>query len=141
VSLEDGTLQEGKNIYTLEFESLAGTKTSRDTLTVYYSRDPAKLTEYRNNLQSEYLATQNTPELVSERMKKINEEKVKIQALNPRYYYNNKYIPYELDLVYLSDPTSLETYATNVSNTLLSLGIKVNISAMSSKDFSVMMQK
>jgi hypothetical protein len=71
----------------------------------------------------------------------VTDEKTKLQALNPRYYYNNKYIPYELDLLYLSDPASLEIYATSISNTLLNLGIKVNISAVSSKDFSVMMQK
>ena len=74
-------------------------------------------------------------------MKKINEEKVKIQALNPRYYYSDKYTPYELRLIYLSDPASLETYATNISNTLLGLGLKINISAMNSKDFSLMLQK
>jgi ABC-type transport system substrate-binding protein len=43
--------------------------------------------------------------------------------------------------MYLSDPASLESYATTVSNTLLSLGIKVNIAATSSKDFSLMLQK
>jgi hypothetical protein len=141
ISLEDGTLTEGKNTYTLEFESLAGSKTTRDTLTLYYSRDPVKLAEYKSVLEAEYLATQNTPLLVAERLKKTTDEKVKLQALNPRYYYNNKYAPYELNLVYLSDPGSLETYATNISNTLLNLGIKVNISAVSSKEFSEMLQK
>ena len=141
VSLADGTLIDGKNTYTLEFESALGTKMIRDTLTIYYSRDPAKLEAAKKWLEDAYLATQNTPLLIAERMKKINEEKVKIQALNPRYYYSDKYTPYELRLIYLSDPASLETYATNISNTLLGLGLKINISAMNSKDFSLMLQK
>ena len=141
VSLEDGTLKEWENIYTLEFESLAGTKTSRDTLTIYYSKNPSSLEAARKSVEDAYLSTVNTPELVAERLKKVNDEKIKLQGLNPRFYYNNNYAPYELHLLYLSDPSSLEVYATNISNTLLNLGIKVNISATSSKDFSAMMQK
>jgi hypothetical protein len=141
VSLSGSTLAEGKNTYTLEFESNAGTKVVRDTFTVYYSRDPAKLIETQKQVESEELVKLNTPVLVEERLKKVTEEKTKLQALNPRYYYNNKYAPYELSLMYLSDPASLETYATNISNTLLNLGIKVNISGKSSKDFSSMLQK
>ena len=141
VSIQDGTLIEGKNAYTIEFESLAGSKTTRDTIEIYYSRDPTKISELKKEVDDTYLAKLNTPELIRERLKKVTDEKTKLQALNPRYYYNSKYAPYELTLVYLSDPASLETYAKNISNTLLNIGIKVNTVAMSSKDFSAMMQK
>ncbi len=141
INLDDKTLIEGKNTYAIEFESLSGIRTPRDTLILYYSRDGNKLAELKKEVDDSYLSKLNTPELVAERLKKITDEKTKLQALNPRYYYNNKYAPYELDLIYLSDPTSLETYAKNVSNTLLNIGIKVNTTAMSSKDFSTMMQK
>ncbi len=141
VSIEDKTMVEGKNTYTIEFKSLAGSKTTRDTLTLYYSRDGGKISELKKEVDATHLTKLNTPELVQERLKKITDEKIKLQALNPRYYYNNKYAPYELNLIYLSDPASLETYAKNISNTLLNIGIKVNTTAMSSKDFSAMMQK
>ncbi len=141
VSIADGTLIEWKNTYTIEFESLTGSRTSRDTLTLYYSRDSTKISDLKKEVDAAYLAKLNTPELIAERLKKVAEEKTKVQALNPRYYYDNKYTPYELSLVYLSDPASLETYAKNISNTLLNIGIKVNTTALSSKDFSAMMQK
>lgn len=141
VNLTDATLIEGKNTYTLEFEGNDGIKTVRDTLTLYYYRDSAKMTETRTSVDAEYLGRLNTEELVKERLKAVNEQKIKLQALNPRYYYNATLAPYELNLMYLSDPGSLEGYATTVSNTLLSLGIKVNISVMSSKDFSLMLAK
>ncbi len=108
VNLTDKTLIEGGNTYILEFEGNDGTKTVRDTLTLYYYRDSAKMTEVRTSVDAEYLAKLNTEELVKERLKGVNERKIKLQALNPRYYYNNTLAPYELDLMYLSDPGSLE---------------------------------
>jgi ABC-type transport system substrate-binding protein len=140
-SLEDGTLKEGKNTYTLEFESANGTKTTRDTLTLYYFRDKAKIEETQKQLEQEYLATLNTPEKIAERVAKITAEKERIKALNPRFYYNTKSEPYTVKLTYLSDPRSLETYATKIAETIENLGIQVQIEAISSKDFSQMLQK
>lgn len=141
VSLTDGTLKEWDNTYTLEFESLAGQTTPRDSITLWYYRDTEKLKSAQKNLEDTYLAKLNTPELVAERLKKAAEEKKKLQELNPRFYYNKEYQPFELKLMYLSDPWSLENYAKSVSESLLAIGIKTEISVISSKDFSVMLQK
>ena len=141
VSLTDGTLKEWDNTYNLEFESLAGQTTPRDSITLWYYRDTEKLKSAQKNLEDTYLAKLNTPELVAERLKKAAEEKKKLQELNPRFYYNKEYQPFELKLMYLSDPWSLENYAKSVSESLLAIGIKTEISVISSKDFSVMLQK
>lgn len=69
VSLENQTLIEGKNIYTLETENANGKKETKETLTVYYSRDPLKLKTMKEQLEQEYVNKLNTPELVAERQK------------------------------------------------------------------------
>jgi hypothetical protein len=121
VNTASGTLIEGKNTYTLEFESANGTKITRDTLTVYYSRDGVELRKIKKTLEDEELLRQNTPEKIAERNAKIASEKEKLQALNPRFYYNSKLEPYKLKLLYLSDPPSISTYATKLTEALKSL--------------------
>lgn len=141
VSLEAGTLSEGKNIYTLEFETFTEVKSIKDTLTLYYYRDSEKLTGTKNEVEKEYLAKLNTPELVSKRLQKVNELKTKIQALDPRYYYDESLSPFELEIVYLGEPASLQTYASKVSEALTSLSIKTKIRPISSKDLTEMLKK
>jgi hypothetical protein len=141
VSLADSTLKEWDNIYTLEFESLAGVKTVRDTITIGYYRESEKLKAAQKIVEDQYLAKLNTPEIVATRIKTLDERKAKIQALNQRFYYNNKLESFSLKLVYITDPTSLETYATQISNALLAIGIEAQVNVMSAKDFSSMLQK
>jgi hypothetical protein len=74
-------------------------------------------------------------------MNTINNIKERLKTLNPRFYYNDKYEPFTVNLTYLSDPASLEKYATLVGNTLTSLGLEIKITAVSGKDFSAMLQK
>lgn len=141
VSLENTTLVEGKNTYILEFESVNGTRVIRDTFTVYYSKNKETLDRQKQAIEQEALAKENTPEKVGARLREIATIKEKLKTLNPRFYYNNKYEPFTVKITYLSDPASLETYATIVGNTLTSLGLEVQITAVSGKDFSAMLQK
>jgi ABC-type oligopeptide transport system substrate-binding subunit len=141
VNTASGTLIEGKNTYTLEFESANGTKITRDTLTVYYSRDGVELRKIKKTLEDEELLRQNTPEKIAERNAKIASEKEKLQALNPRFYYNSKLEPYKLKLLYLSDPPSISTYATKLTEALKSLWLEIEITEISSKDFGALIQK
>lgn len=90
VSLENSTLKEGENVYTLEFESLAGIKTTRDSITVMYYKDTDSMKNAKDTLDTTYLTKLNTPALVEERKKSINEKRDALKALNPRFYYNNK---------------------------------------------------
>jgi hypothetical protein len=141
VSLENKTLVEGKNEYVLEFESVNGTRATRDTFTVYYSREKNVLDAAKGALEKAALDKENTPEKVAKRLETINTVKEKLKTLNPRFYYNEKYEPFTVKITYLSDPASLEKYATIVGNTLTSLGLEVKLTAVSGKDFSAMLQK
>jgi len=141
VSLENNTLIEGKNTYALEFESVSGTRILRDTFTVYYFREKEKLDAAKASLEKEYLDKENTPEKVAARLESNNAIKEKLKTLNPRFYYNEKYEPFTVNITYLSDPASLEKYATIVGSTLTSLGLEVKITPVSGKDFSNMLQK
>lgn len=141
VSLENGTLQEGKNTYPLIFESANGTKTVRDTLTIYYERDHEKLQMHEKSLETEALAKLNTPELVSERKKKREDERTLLKWLDQRYYYDATHNPFTITLLYLSEPASLEQYATIIGSKLESLGIRVDMKPINTKDFSLSIQK
>lgn len=141
VSLENKTLVEWKNTYSLEFESSNGTRVIRDSFTVYYSRDKAELDKARWALEKEALDKENTASKVTARLEAVNKIKEKLKGLNPRFYYNEKYEPFTIDITYLSDPSSLEKYATLLGNTLTSLGVQVNSTPISGKDFSAMLQK
>ncbi len=141
VSLENQTLIEGKNLYTLETENASGKKETKEALTVYYSRDGLKLKTMKEQVEQEYVAKLNTPELVAERQKIIVEKKTKLSALDPRYYYNDSLKAYELGIVHAGEPASLTLYAKHVETTLTNLGIKSSITPLSTKDLQTMLQK
>ncbi len=69
VALENQALKEGKNTYTLETLDTNGKREVRETLTIYYAQDGLKLKTMREQVEQEYLAKLNTPELVAERQK------------------------------------------------------------------------
>lgn len=110
-------------------------------MTLYYSRDVTKLDAERDRMEQIALEKENTPEKISERIKKREDEKTKLKSLNPRFYYNAKYEPFTIKLTYLSDPRSLESYATKIGSVLMSLGFDVAITPVSGKDFSASLQK
>lgn len=141
VSLEWWTLTEGKNTYILEFDTFSAGKNIKDTYTVYYFRDGEKLKSAQSQVEREYLAKLNTPELIAKRLEKVNEKKTKIQSLDPRYYYDVNLNPFELEILYLGEPTSLKTYAGNVSDALMKLSIKTKTRAIETKDLTEMLKK
>ena len=141
VSLEWWTLIEGKNTYILEFETFTGVKSVKDTFTLYYFRDQEKLKTAKDAVEQEYLSKLNTPELIAKRLEKVNEMKTKVQALDPRYYYDDSLNPFELDIVYLEEPVSLKTYAGKVSDALMNLSIKTKTQSLASKDLTLMLNK
>ncbi len=67
--------------------------------------------------------------------------KVKVQALDPRYYYDDSLKPFELEIVYLEEPVSLKTYAGKVSDALMNLSIKTKTRSIASKDLTLMLDK
>lgn len=136
-----GTLLDGKNVYNVEFESAAWVKSVRDVLTLYYYTDTDKLQAAKDAVEKEYLAKLNTPELIGERMKKVMEQRIKIQKLDPRYYYNDKLEPFSLNITYISEPASLEKYATTMSNALTSIGIKSTLTSIDGKGLATMLEK
>lgn len=141
VSVENGTLTEGKNVYALELEDTTGNRDVRDTLTIYYSTDEKKLSSLKQAVDDVYLAELNTPEKVAERLKKVQSEKERLSFLDPRYYYNSRWEVYSLKIAYKDDPQSLEKYATYVSTALESLSIQSELVPLGTKDIQNMLEK
>lgn len=140
VSVADNTLQEGKNTYTLRFDTGSGLSIW-DTLTIYYSKDAGVLKTLQDGVDKTYLDVLNTPEQVGARMAKITEQKNILGALDQRYYYNAKLVPYTLHITYISEPASIEKYATTISDALTSIGIKSELVVKDSKGLATMLQK
>jgi len=112
----------------------------KDTLTIYYSTEPAELEAMRKTVDDEYLSVLNSPDKVTLRLDKVQKEKDALVGLDPRYYYNSKGETYELRIAYKDDPQSLEKYATAVSTALSSLSIKTELIPLSTKDVQSMLE-
>lgn len=138
VSLSEDTLKEGKNIYALRFTSSTGALIEADTLTLYYSKDGETLKQYQGEVEKEALEKINTPELVSERMKQVEEKETALKTLDQKYYYNEKNLPYSIRLSYVDEPKSLALYAEKMNNALTTLSIKTEITPISTKDLNEM---
>ncbi len=139
VSLQDATLSEGKNTYTVELTESTN-QVLKDTITIYYSTQSWALQTLREGVDTEYLKLLNTPEKVQERRAKSEKLKEKIKVLDPKYYYNAKNEPFEVKIAYKDDPLSLEGYANNVSVALQSLSIKSKVVPISTKDLQKMLE-
>jgi Bacterial extracellular solute-binding proteins, family 5 Middle len=100
VSVEDGTLQEGKNTYLLEGKIGTTTTSTGEVLTIYYSSDKEKLATYKKEVDDEYTARNNTPAVVGERDRAKEEKKKTALALDPLYYYNKDGKPFALKVAY-----------------------------------------
>lgn len=140
ISIEKKTLIEGKNDYTLELEDANGVREAKDTLTVYYSLDNKILNSMKEKVDGEYLAVLNNPEKVTLRLQAVSKERERLKALDPRYYYNRKWEPFEVKIAYKDDPLSLQTYAAYVSSALQDLSIKSTLVPLSTKDIQTMLQ-
>ncbi len=141
VNLNDGTLKEWKNTYTVIFTTGTGTKITGDVLDIYYSKDPTALEKMQSEVNTGFLATLNTPELVNGRLAKIELQKAEILKLDQRYYYNEKLEPYTLHITYINEPASLEKYATTISNALTNMGIKSELTQKDNQGLADMLKK
>lgn len=140
VSVVNGTLKEWKNIYTLVTEDTTWKRTDRDILTVYYSTDSGTLTSLRESVDSEYLSVINSPDKVTQRKKLYEKRKEDLKLLDPRYYYNEKNLPFELQIAYKDDPQTLEKYAKSVVSALENLSIRSKLIPLSTKDLQKMLE-
>lgn len=141
VSLDNWTLKEGKNTYTIQFIMGTGGTSTGEMITVYYSKDANYLTKIKSELEAEYLAGLNTPEQVNSRLAKVQSKKTALLALDQRYYYNEKFLPYTLHITYIDEPASLERYAITLSEALTNLGIKSDLTRKDNKWLAEMLQK
>ncbi len=139
VSLENTTLVEGKNTYTLELET-NGRRDVKDSITIYYSKDHGLLQKIQNDVDHEYLKVLNSAEKVTARKKQSEKAIEKIKSLDPRYYYNSKGEAFEMKIAYKDDPLSLERYANNMSTALQSLSIKSSLTPLSTKNLQKMLE-
>lgn len=132
VSLADGTVKEGENTYEVVFDTSTGSGVV-DTVTIYYEKDTKKLAEDKKTVEDAALAKLNTPDLIKKRLDLVNAEKIKVQALDPRYYYDATFSPYTFRLMYITEPWSLAIYAGAVSEALTHLGVKGEITQIDGK--------
>ncbi len=140
VSVVNGTLKEWKNTYSLSTEDLVWSRASKDTLTIYYSTDSGSLISIRESIDSAFLSEINAPEKIAQR-KKINEKKKEeLKLLDPRYYYNEKNMPFELTIAYKDDPQTLEKYAKSVVSALENLSIRSKLVPISTNDLQKMLE-
>jgi hypothetical protein len=121
VSVENGTLKEGKNTYTLNLKNSDSQTIFQETLTVYYSPDATKLQSYRDEVDREYLARKNTPAMIADRERKKQETLQKLEVLDEHYYYNEKFEPFTIKVAFMTGPQSTEKYALHVEETLKKL--------------------
>lgn len=133
VSVEDGTIKEGKNTYLLEGKIWDTNSVTGEILTLYYSKDATKLAEYKKSVDDEYTARNNTPALIAEREREKTKQKEAALALDPLYYYNKDGEVFKLKVAYITGPQSTESYAHTVEDTLKKLSIMAEPIALEPK--------
>jgi ABC-type transport system substrate-binding protein len=133
VSLEDGTLKEGKNTYLLEGKVGDTATITGEVLTVYYTPDTAKLAEYKKTIDDEYIARNNTPALIAEREREKQSKKESALALDPKYYHDKAGTPFRVKIAYVSGPQSTELYALAIQKPLENLSIMTELVALDPK--------
>jgi ABC-type transport system substrate-binding protein len=133
VSVEDGTIQEGKNTYLLEGKIGTTPTSTGEILTLYYTSDKEKLALYKKEIDDSYVARNNTPALIAEREREKTEKKNTALALDPLYYYDKSGKAFELKVAYITGPQSTETYALAIEKTLKNLSIMTNLMPLDPK--------
>ncbi len=107
---------------------------------MYYSTDSGALTSLRESVNSDYLSVINSPDKVTQRKKLYEKRKEDLRLLDPRYYYNEKNLPFELQIAYKDDPQTLEKYAKSVVSALENLSIRSKLIPLSTKDLQKMLE-
>lgn len=137
VSVSDGTLIDGKNIYSLLLTFNTG-KTETEDLTIYISWNENTINEYKKVLLDEYLATQNTPALIANRERGKEEKLKQANELRDEFYYNNSNQVFTIRIGYIVGPQSTETYAKNIDTALRLLGIKTELISYNPKEIQTL---
>lgn len=96
--------------------------------------------KFQAAVNTELIASQNTPEKISEREKAKQEKISKIQALQGNMYYNAKYEPFALKLAYISDKEPAVKYAEFTATSLKELGIKAEMMPLETKSIDAMIK-
>lgn len=137
VSKESTTLTGGKNDYTVSF---GPSNFTGETLTIYYSEDSGSLAKYHEEVDASYLAKLNTPALLAERERQKTDLRKKVEVLDDRYYYNDTYEPFSLDVAYVVGQQSTEEYAHVIEQTLKNLSIIAHLIPLEAKDVEQIIQ-
>lgn len=140
VTPEAGTIKKWKNLYTLVLRNSDNAEIFRETLRVYYYESEEERKLYEKEVQDEYLARLNTPALIADRDRKKQEKIKTIQALDARYYYNDKNEPFTIKVAAISGPQSTIGYATEVEGILKKLWVKTETITYEPKEFSEMIR-
>lgn len=133
VSLDDKTLQEGKNTYLLEGKIWDTWTITGEILTIYYTPDAEKMAEYKKLIDDEYIARNNTSALIAEREREKAKQLQKATALDPLYYYNKEGKEFKVTVAYITWPQSTESYAKIVEDTLKKLSVMTELIALEPK--------
>ncbi len=141
VSPKNQNLLDGKNQYILTLIYADGRASETETLTVYYIKDPLARKNIEQDINQTYLAKLNSPEEVAKRQLSVQKEKEKAEQLDPRYYYDANYKPFEMKLFVMNEPRQNEVYAEKIKANLMSLGIKTNIEVVNQKMLSEQFDK
>lgn len=139
ISIESGSIKPGKNTYTLTLTQKNGS-ILQETLTLYQTTDPDEMQKYKDTVQAELLATENTTEKIAERENKKNEQITQIEWLSDGIYYNQDLKPYTLNLAYLWWQNEMETYANFIEWELRKIGILINKNALAPEDIENMIK-
>lgn len=121
-----------ENKYVIEFKT--GNKREKvEEFFLTFSSDEEKL----KTLEKRFF--EGDKEQTQQRIKEINEEITKIDALDKKYYYNKNYEKFELNLSYLDTKQDFLQTSTIIKNILSTYGISVNLTGISANDLNTQM--
>lgn len=125
----------------LTFTYADGRASDTETLTIYYIKDPLARKNIEQEINQTYLTKLNSPEEVAKRQVLVQKEKEKAEALDPRYYYDANYKPFEMKLYVMNEPRENIAYGKKIETNLMSLGMKVHIEEINQKMLSEELDK
>jgi hypothetical protein len=121
-------LKEGANSYKLSFAYADGSRKDIETLTVYYSADPAKLATMRTGVLAarKPVVSAADPVESQKRLSTLKQSLGQARDLDPKYYYNRDFVRFTLDLLYTSQSGVSPVLVDNVRDSLGMIGIYLN---------------
>ncbi|MDD5213418.1 MAG: ABC transporter substrate-binding protein [Candidatus Gracilibacteria bacterium] len=126
-ALDYKTLKDGKNIYSVYFEK-DGKKNLKETFTVFYYKDSAKITAAKDDLIKTMIAlnkTKTTNKASDEKTKKIN-------TLDDKYFYNRDLKRFEINLDYVGLQKENLEISNKIKSNIEGYGIIVNTKEIAS---------